>query len=152
MNQSFAERKCKDCGKSFTDPSNLNRHISVVHKGPKKFPCDVCNGNFKSNNQLSIHKKSNHSSLQTNFLISAHHCEHCGMTCGQKTKPSDQEKEIISQKSLEKSIRIDPRIFSFESDVLQDIKHELKGTYLQEEIDIKLEDEKVLSYICGKDF
>ena len=46
--------------------------------------------------------------------MSTHHCEHCGMTCGQKTKPSDQEKEIISQKSLEKSIRIDPRIFSFD--------------------------------------
>ena len=152
INQDFTERKCSDCGKSFTDPSNLNRHITVVHKGLKKIPCDICNDNFKSQNQLNIHKKYRHTSLKDKSLMSTHHCEHCGMTCGQKTNSIDQEKEIATQKSLEKSSRIDPRIFSFESDVLQDIKHEFKGTYLQEEIDIKLEDEKVLSYICGKDY
>ena len=42
---------CDECGKSFFDKGNFNRHIRIVHQGLKadKVKCDYC-GNFYCNN------------------------------------------------------------------------------------------------------
>ncbi|XP_031617793.1 uncharacterized protein LOC116337400 [Contarinia nasturtii] len=51
---------CKYCFKKFSNPSNLRRHITMSHFGPKKFTCNLCT--FRARRKIDIlsHVRSKH--------------------------------------------------------------------------------------------
>lgn len=51
---------CKYCGKKFSNASNLRRHITMSHFGPKKFTCNLCT--FRARRKIDIigHVRSTH--------------------------------------------------------------------------------------------
>lgn len=55
---------CNTCGKKFTKPTFLRRHL-VVHTKDKLFACDFCFRCFSQLSSLQRHKRSNHSENET---------------------------------------------------------------------------------------
>ena len=62
---------CSICGKSFTDSSNLTRHVKSIHEGISH-ECPICKKTFKRKyvltKHIKTHKKENrptHESRQT---------------------------------------------------------------------------------------
>ena len=50
---------CDDCEFNGTTRQNLERHIQSVHKGIK-IPCDLCDYKFTQISNLNRHKKNRH--------------------------------------------------------------------------------------------
>ncbi len=50
---------CKYCDKTFQRRTSLNTHIRV-HKGFKKYVCDICQQKFGQASTLRAHKRENH--------------------------------------------------------------------------------------------
>nr|XP_026483321.1 zinc finger protein 660-like [Vanessa tameamea] len=48
---------CHTCGNSFNDITNLNKHITAVHKKLKLFKCTFCSKEFAANKNLKIHTR-----------------------------------------------------------------------------------------------
>uniref|UniRef100_T1GZ30 C2H2-type domain-containing protein n=1 Tax=Megaselia scalaris TaxID=36166 RepID=T1GZ30_MEGSC len=53
-----AERRfqCKQCDKTFTQMTNLLRHIQTVHSGLRPFECEVCHKTFTQQGNLQRHQ------------------------------------------------------------------------------------------------
>ncbi|XP_039259975.2 uncharacterized protein LOC120336371 [Styela clava] len=63
--QSDCDKKfrCEHCDKSFTDPSNLQRHIRQHHVGARAHPCPECGKTFATSSGLKQHQHI-HSSVK----------------------------------------------------------------------------------------
>ena len=46
---------CRLCPDTFTQISNLKRHIKIVHQKEKPFVCEICNEKFGTNSNLAQH-------------------------------------------------------------------------------------------------
>lgn len=49
---------CPVCLKLFTRNRDVKYHISRVHVGDRKFPCNICGKKFKENTHLTVHMRS----------------------------------------------------------------------------------------------
>lgn len=54
--------KCNECGKAFTQASQLNQHVRL-HTGEKPYCCEICNKRFTQLSQLKSHKRTHQSKM-----------------------------------------------------------------------------------------
>jgi len=52
--------KCESCGKSFFQKGDLKRHIHTVHEGHRDFKCESCGKSFSIAQGLSLHISTIH--------------------------------------------------------------------------------------------
>jgi len=57
QNSNLPNLQCESCSRSFCDPSNLRRHVNVVHHKIKKHECDACQKCFGQRSELKSHVK-----------------------------------------------------------------------------------------------
>ena len=63
---------CTQCDKSFSNSTNLRRHIQVVHEQSlQREVCELCDKTFSSHDNLTRHKKSVHFKVK-------YDCDQCG--------------------------------------------------------------------------
>lgn len=65
MSQSYIN-KCKDCGKSYSNSSNLHRHKVMNHK-MNTFYCTICNKTLQHKYSLAEHMRVKHRQLSPNI-------------------------------------------------------------------------------------
>ena len=58
------EYKCDICGKSFSRPSNVARHVETIHTKTKTFPCKWCGKDFKSTGGRDMHIHADHRGIR----------------------------------------------------------------------------------------
>ena len=58
--KAIKDHKCDPCGKSFTELSNLERHLHTVHDGYKDYKCESCSKAFSDKRNLKRHIDSVH--------------------------------------------------------------------------------------------
>ena len=70
--QSYIRPNCDFCDKSFSDKSNLNKHVTTVHEEKKTFKCKICDAGFVSEGDLNRLLASVHEGrrVQCNFCSS----------------------------------------------------------------------------------
>lgn len=51
---------CKYCFKKFSNASNLRRHMTTSHFGPKKFTCTLCSYRARRNTDIFNHMRNQH--------------------------------------------------------------------------------------------
>ena len=56
--------KCKMCDESFSQNSNMERHISAVHEEIKGFKCKMCEKSFSYKSNMEKHMTSIHEGKQ----------------------------------------------------------------------------------------
>lgn len=54
--------KCSECGKAFTQASQLNQHVRL-HTGEKPYCCETCHKRFTQLSQLKSHKRTHQSKM-----------------------------------------------------------------------------------------
>ncbi|XP_062594504.1 zinc finger protein 569-like [Saccostrea cucullata] len=88
------ELTCYVCCKKFSQPYNLQRHISRVHKKDKPFSCDRCGKTFSDKRTMLHHREYQHSeyrcalcglSFDENMKLETHPC--CGIFIEGSEKP-----------------------------------------------------------------
>ena len=48
---------CNECGRVFTRPDNLKRHVKSIHSREKLFSCQECGKSFATKDKLTRHGK-----------------------------------------------------------------------------------------------
>ncbi|KAK6632035.1 hypothetical protein RUM44_007065 [Polyplax serrata] len=52
---------CPECGKAYSNNSNLKQHLANVHASPQQLEtCQVCNKQFKTRQYLQVHLLASH--------------------------------------------------------------------------------------------
>jgi hydrogenase maturation factor HypF (carbamoyltransferase family) len=72
--------ECPDCGKRFTNITNMKKHIKVVHLNIRDYICEICSKAFAESRDLRSHIQLVHLK-QKNFQ-----CESCGRKFGENKK------------------------------------------------------------------
>ena len=67
---------CSECGRVFTRPDNLKRHVKSVHSREKSFTCDECGKSFATKDKLKQHQRSHQEKL--------HECSRCQKKFGRE--------------------------------------------------------------------
>ena len=67
-------RTCDSCGKSFSNPYNLQRHINAVHEGRRDFICNICKKAYPEKRNLQAHISTVHERCRD------HRCKYCDKT------------------------------------------------------------------------
>ena len=67
--------KCQACGKSYSQPGNLKRHMHTIHEGHKHHKCESCGKSFSRTVNLKRHISIVH---ETHEGHKDHKCEYCG--------------------------------------------------------------------------
>ena len=75
MDTHTGEKKftCHHCGKQYAQDSGLQRHVTVIHEGIRRYKCPICSKVFDSNGELKSHQDS-HSDPRP------FQCDQCGRT------------------------------------------------------------------------
>ena len=60
VHEGLKDHKCEFCGKSFFDASTLKKHILTVHEGQKNYKCELCGKSFSSADALKYHNRTRH--------------------------------------------------------------------------------------------
>ncbi|XP_030067769.1 zinc finger and BTB domain-containing protein 26 [Microcaecilia unicolor] len=90
---------CLNCGKVFTQKSNLTRH-SRVHTGYKPFQCSLCHKSFTQNATLQDH-------LNLHNGIKPHKCNYCDVHFTHKPGLRRHLKELHGKSSVDNSNEIE---------------------------------------------
>ncbi|XP_044730573.1 zinc finger protein 177-like [Chrysoperla carnea] len=77
---------CEKCGKYYTSPADLRRHIHT-HSGERPYICDLCPKVFKCTSGLRKHKLHGHAGIKP------YQCTMCGMKHASKW---DLNRHVIS--------------------------------------------------------
>ena len=67
---------CKDCGKAYSKPRELEDHIMALHQGIKNHICEVCGTALGSHSSLLKHISKKHTKKET----TTNRCQHCPKT------------------------------------------------------------------------
>lgn len=59
---------CKYCFKKFSNASNLRRHITMSHFGPKNFSCNLCTFRGRRKSDILGHMRTKHDNERTSSL------------------------------------------------------------------------------------
>ncbi|XP_073842922.1 uncharacterized protein [Musca autumnalis] len=172
--QTHTEHKCKLCGKSYKEETNLWRHIRDKHpmSMDTEYICKICHRQFTTQTGLDRHSNRTHSVAQT---PTKHKCEICGIyfkeilylqTHIRKKHPSSIDTEymceICSQKFTTQS-GLDRHSFAMHPIVQKSTKHKCKicGTFYTESYGLQAHirrkhtasiDLKYICEICNQGF
>lgn len=64
QSQSQSSRTCEDCGRTYSNLSNLRQHMRLVHF-PTHPACDICQRRFKTDLYLKRHMHNSHDVFAT---------------------------------------------------------------------------------------
>ena len=85
------EHKCDPCGKLFSQAAHLKTHIHTIHEGRKDYTCDSCGKSFSKTGNLNRHINASHHQLSKFFTL--------------KDNKSDPSDKLFSQEGqLQKNI------------------------------------------------
>ena len=83
---------CNYCGKGYTDPSGLKKHVMNKHNEGPKFTCEHCNANFVSKERLAKHFATQHVSEFGGGGRLGEHVE-------EMAEDGDQEIEVVDEEA-----------------------------------------------------
>lgn len=89
---------CEICGKGFSVPFKLNRHMRHVHLKIRKHLCDICGDGFKDSSALRGHRAAVH--LRIRFPCSA---ASCGKVCSTQWLWKQHEKTCVHLQKIVQS-------------------------------------------------
>ncbi|KAF8383165.1 hypothetical protein PRIPAC_72307, partial [Pristionchus pacificus] len=70
------QHKCKECGKTFRNASNLRHHMNI-HTGNYRFKCTICTTGFNSRGILKKHMENHEKGIEHYFNYNTKTCPYC---------------------------------------------------------------------------
>lgn len=136
--------QCHICGKIYTEPSNLSKHIRTVHLKLRPFECHLCTSKFAEKNKLRKHIQSVHEHVrpykcelcEAAFSQASdrkrHHlilhegwrpfvCNLCGKAFGRRSSLSQHLNRIHKQPLLKSTRQSSQAIYPRENSILPSV-------------------------------